>query len=66
MTTNSTTDLPGFFGQTITSVRPRGDDVAVNGFVVSPAAARRINVGGKELFARWDLVLLGEPWMPFP
>lgn len=65
MTTNSTTDLPGFFGQTITSVRPRGDDVAVNGFVVSPAAARRIS-GIINFFARWDLVLPGEPWMPFP
>lgn len=63
MTTNS--DLPGFFGETIRSVRPHADDGACGGFVISPAATRRI-AGTTFNVVRWDCVLPGEPWMPYP
>lgn len=63
MTTNS--DLPGFFGETITSVRPCVDDAGLTGLVISSAAGKRLSNINSHI-AKCEQVLPGEPWMPLP
>lgn len=63
MTTNS--DLPGFFGETITSVRPCVDNAGLVGLVISTAAGKRLSSINPHI-AKCEHVLPGEPWMPLP
>ena len=59
-------DLPGFFGETITSVLPTKKYAnSTYKEVISTAAAKRLQYSSP-CFVYYDKILPGEPWLPEP
>lgn len=59
-------ELPGFFGETITSVLPTLEYADHEGDVISSIAASRIHPNEGRIFVAYQDVNPGEPWMPTP
>jgi hypothetical protein len=60
-------DLPGYFGETITSVLPTTKYASpISECVISTAAAKRLQHSATTVYDYYDKILPGEPWLPDP